>query len=295
MDFMNCYFHLSDSNLRKCDCGFERCRTECSDSQHHLEECSSLRSLNIRNMSLKEKNEIIKSLGFWRMIKYQQSDPEKWSSLMNLMSHQQERSKSKLFKESVKHLIENLQLLGAKGCNEDLLSRLQGILETNSHSFNKNIQHIFGNFSLISHSCIPNSEHLLAGEQTIVRAKVEIRKGEEITIRYSDLCLHREILRKGMKTSWLFNCSCPRCSDGSDLGTEASSFKCDNCEKGFVGENGDQISCKNCNKITSYKQFVAQAERLRKMELSCKSREDIPELIEEIKKNGGHALYHSVI
>ena len=31
------------------------------------------------------------------------------------------------------------------------------------------------------------------------------------------------------------------------------------------------------------------------MELSCKSREDIPELIEEIEKNGGHALYHSVI
>ena len=124
---------------------------------------------------------------------------------------------------------------------------------------------------------------------------MEIRKGEEITIRYSDLCLHREILRKEMETSWLFNCSCPRCSDGSELGTEASSFKCDNCENGFVGVNVNQIECKNCNKIMSYKKFIAQAERLRKMELSCKSREDIPELIEEIEKNGGHALYHSVI
>ena len=135
---------------------------------------------------------------------------------MNLMSHQQERSKSKLFIKSVKYLIEKLHLLGAKKCNEDLVSRLLGILDTNSHSLNKNIHHIFGNFSLLSHSCIPNSEHLLAGEQAIVRAKVEIRKGEEITIRYSDLCLHREILRKQIETSWLFNCSCPRCSDGSE-------------------------------------------------------------------------------
>jgi hypothetical protein len=84
-----------------------------------------------------KKNLIIQSLGFWRMIKYQQSDPEKWSSLMNLMSHQQERSKSKLFNKSVKHLIDKLHLLGAKGCNEDMLSRLLGILDTNSHSLNK--------------------------------------------------------------------------------------------------------------------------------------------------------------
>ena len=178
-------FYVSDSELRKCDCGFEKCKTECSGDQQHLVECSSLQTLNIQNKTLKDKNKILMSLGFWRMIKLEHYHSEKWKSLMNLTSHREMRNKSKRFHKSVKFLHDKLNLIGIH-VDEDVLPTLQGILETNSHSFNKNIHHIFGNFSLISHSCIPNCEHLLAGEQAIVRAKVMIKMGEEITIRYSD-------------------------------------------------------------------------------------------------------------
>ena len=282
-------------DLRKCVCGFVRCNTGCFESKH-IDECSELKRINTKSKTLKDKTRLVTCLGFWRMIKLKQQDPEKWENLMKLVSHVEKRKKSKQFRKSVKHLVKNLNLLNADGTNEVLLSRLQGILETNSHSFNKSIHHIFNIFSIISHSCIPNCEHLLTGKQAIVRAKMLVRKGEEITIRYSELCLHREILQEEIAASWLFRCCCPRCSDSSELGTEASSFKCEWCKGGFVREyEENMITCNNCEKVMTHKEYIDKAESLRKLEINCKARDDIPALIEKMEKLGGHPMYHSVI
>jgi len=286
-----------DLNMRKCDCGLERCKAGCSLTVQH--ECSKLQKLGIQNMSEKDRNALFMSLGFRRMIKLKHTNPEKWMDLMKLMSHREKRLKSKVFRKSLKRLRNHLNSMNAKVNDKNLLPSLQGILETNSHSFNKKIHHIFNSFSMISHSCIPNCEHLLAGKQALVRAKMRIRKGEEITIRYSDLCLHRDILKEEIESSWLFKCSCPRCSDSSELGTEASSLKCEKCGKGFVREYEDtKIYCNICNRIMTHREFVAKAQRLKLIErsLDYKSAYDhIPPIIKKMEETGGHPLYHSVI
>lgn len=299
MDAKACVNCGEKNNLMRCDCGFLTCKTECSmDSLHH--ECSELQKLNIKSMTVTDKKSLFKSLGYWRMIKMKETQPGKWEDLMKLMSHREKRRKSYLFRKSVKRLSKNIGRLTAQVIDEGLIRSLAGILETNSHSFNKSIHHIFNSFSLISHSCIPNCEHMLAGKQALVRAKMQIKKGDEITIRYSDLCLHRDILREEIQTSWLFTCSCQRCSENSELGTEASSFKCEKCGTGFVRKYGEtgKIGCNICNSIITSKELVEKAKSLRKLERSCEPTTtigQIPHLIKRMEDNGGHSMHHSVI
>merc|ERR1719431_1343509 len=106
-------------------------------------------------------------------------------------------------------------------------------------------------------------------------------------------------LRKDIESSWLFKCSCPRCSDSSELGTEASSLKCEVCGIGFVREyEVARIYCNNCNRIMNHKEFVAKAQKLNLIEKSLdfkNANDHIPLLIKRIEENGGHPLYHSVI
>ena len=60
----------------------------------------------------------------------------------------------------------------------------------------------------------------------MVRVRQAIKKGEELSIRYSHLSMHSSLLRPLISEAWHFTCNCPRCNDGSELGTFASCPRC---------------------------------------------------------------------
>merc|ERR1712215_404981 len=131
------------------------------------------------------------------------------------------------------------------------------------------------------------------------RSKRKILAGEEITIRYSYLTLHRNLLRRVVRDAWFFSCKCERCEDKSELGICASSFKCFNCREGFLKES-DQYNtdkyyeCKVCEKTMDEQKVIEKATHLRSLE-EWESLDQIPTLILEMERRGAHPLYHSVI
>ena len=54
-------------------------------------------------------------------------------------------------------------------------------------------------------------------------------KGEEITIHYSGGLKGRQMRKKLMKQGWFFDCQCPRCMSGNELGSHMSSLICKLC------------------------------------------------------------------
>ena len=215
------------------------------------------------------------------------------------MSHQDERNQSPDFVKLSNTVQSMLTKLGIEEADKPTVDHLLGILNTNSISVNSSKQVLFPYLSLASHSCLPNCEHWLTDSQATVRAKRRIPAGEELTIRYSYLSLHRVLLRRVIQDAWFFTCVCGRCQDESEMGTQASSFTCHNCREGFIEETKESeaascYQCKVCENTLSEQQVMKKATYLRCLEKSG-SLERIPSLILEIEGAGAHPLYHSVI
>ena len=67
-----------------------------------------------------------------------------------------------------------------------------------------------------------------------VLAQKNIRKGEEVTIRYTTNLLEgTKVRRATLASQWNFSCCCPRCSDNSPEGSLAG-LVCFSCKKGVV-------------------------------------------------------------
>ena len=67
-----------------------------------------------------------------------------------------------------------------------------------------------------------------------VIAKENIKKGDEITIQYTSP-MYGHLKRKSiLKQNWYFDCSCPRCTDPSELKTMFSALKCDRCQNNYM-------------------------------------------------------------
>ena len=124
--------------------------------------------------------------------------------------------------------------------------------------------------------------------------------GEEITIRYSYVSLHRMLLKDVIRDAWMFECSCARCRDRYELGTQASSFTCNKCAEGFLDEVENSTTqlyykCNQCNTALSKQEVLEKALAMRKLELSTPDIAAIPDIICDMKHYGGHALSHSII
>jgi len=135
----------------------------------------------------------------------------------------------------VQFLIERCKL--HKLSKDDILRAL-GILKSNGANVaGYRARGIFPTMSFANHSCCCNARHMVSSEEGIIQvvAQKVIKKGEEITLRYtSDVLQAVGERRKQILEQWHFPCSCPRCSDPTELGTYVSALQCDECEEGFV-------------------------------------------------------------
>ena len=161
-------------------------------------------------------------LAYWRL---KNLEEEKASLVLGLMDHRGEREKKVEFVEKEEELARFINSTG-ESCNVEEAGRLLGVVDTNSLEIIGGRSGVFPALSLLSHSCTPTLEHWVDGEVVVVRARHAIKKGEELTIRYSHLSMHRSLLRPLISEAWHFTCQCPRCRDGSELGTFASCPRC---------------------------------------------------------------------
>lgn len=81
--------------------------------------------------------------------------------------------------------------------------------------------------SMLEHSCYPNCcKSFTVDERLIVRAVQNIKKGDRITISYTDSLWGTINRREHLAFTKYFYCECKRCVDPTELSTYYSSLKC---------------------------------------------------------------------
>ena len=122
--------------------------------------------------------------------------------------------------------------LAARNHEPELVWRCLGLLQTNgvtSHSAGgvATGHGLYPVFSITNHSCIANTRHATRDSDTFTLvAVVDIAAGEEITTSYKSSALGTIVRRPPLRQLWNFDCSCRRCSDPTELGTQASAVRC---------------------------------------------------------------------
>ncbi|XP_023320139.1 protein msta isoform X2 [Eurytemora carolleeae] len=100
--------------------------------------------------------------------------------------------------------------------------------------------------SMMSHSCFPNAEQTIGsqvdGMQFELRATRPILKGEQIQISYVDLLEPTLIRQYNLLKNKLFVCSCIRCMDPRELGSNCGVVKCLSCIKQGTQPPGELLS-----------------------------------------------------
>ena len=88
----------------------------------------------------------------------------------------------------------------------------------------------------MSHSCSYNARHVVQPSGRMqVFAQKKISAGEEITITYTGLLTYQPEKQEKLANVWFFTCTCPRCSDPTELGSYTSCVFCPGCPKrGFL-------------------------------------------------------------
>ena len=65
-------------------------------------------------------------------------------------------------------------------------------------------------------------------------AQSPIMAGEEITIQYISFMYGQLKRQKDITACWFFQCTCPRCTDPTELGSLMSAMKCLKCPDGKI-------------------------------------------------------------
>ena len=122
--------------------------------------------------------------------------------------------------------------------SDDEILHICGILFVNAHELPVTVnptQAIYKNASLIEHSCMNNaSKHFDMNCNIQIRAAVPIRKGDHISIMYSDPMWGTANRQQHLRETKYFTCTCPRCSDPTELATEFSSLRCPSSCTGYL-------------------------------------------------------------
>ena len=145
---------------------------------------------------------------------------------------------------------------------DDEILTICGILFVNAHELPVTAtptQAIYKNASLVEHSCCNNaSKHFDMNCNIQIRAAVPIKKGDHISIMYSDPMWGTANRQAHLMETKYFACTCPRCMDPTELGTDFSSLRCPSCS-GYLSpctSDGNTWECSGCKKSESADAYV---------------------------------------
>ena len=90
----------------------------------------------------------------------------------------------------------------------------------------------------MSHNCVANTKITTREDFSYVcQATVVIPAGEEIVTNYHHY--HYQFYgtpyrRADLKSTWSFECICPRCKDPTEYGSYVSAMLCERCTSGYI-------------------------------------------------------------
>jgi len=265
-----------------CDkCGLPLCEDpQCRQpGPNHQEECAYFADLRNRVQIPKNAENTPFLISVLRLLFVRDNNPEMWSKLDLLMDHvEDQKLKTETWNSTQRNIVNWLLTPDKGGLHErfttDEINRAIGLLQTNAINLEKvykkqivSCKALYPTFSFISHSCVANSRVTFKSDNSIrVIAQRDINKGEEITIQYISHLFSNILRRQDIKDSWMFECTCVRCKDITELGTHVGTVLCTSCKSNVLPQdNSFQCNfwiCQVCGKKT-------ESSEIRKLSKDC--------------------------
>ncbi|KAK9885451.1 hypothetical protein WA026_010947 [Henosepilachna vigintioctopunctata] len=247
-----CYRLIVGEESPRCpNCDFPVCDTRCpglQDMEHHGHECMilALRDISaINGLHDFYRQDTLLSL---RCLLLQKRHPKKYAQLMDMEAHLERRGKGTDVYNEVQDRIFNylddnffrplkcMEMKTGKSIlpdtSKETIHKICGIIDVNALEINQysEMSVLYPTAYLMEHSCVPNTVHTFdlvsQGYKINIRAALPIKKGDHISTMYTHALWGTQGRREHLRETKYFSCSCKRCSDPSELGTNFSSLLC---------------------------------------------------------------------
>lgn len=206
-----------------------------------------------------------------KILVLQNKNPKKYEAIMELESNEAKRKSTDNYKdaeEKINFIEENFlepllkaeakmgkTILGQK--DRKLLQKIFGIIETNAMYISLpteiEISGIYPTACLLEHSCVPNCGYrfdMRNGFKIILESARDIKCGEDLTTSYSHILWTTQLRQQHLKDMKYFSCTCQRCKDPTELGTNFSTLRCIGTDENPC--NGFQLPCDPLSKKTEW-------------------------------------------
>ena len=217
-------------------CGGPVCAAKCFGARHTGRECSVLQRMGFKQTQhidalIKELNLIIGPL---RLLLLIQESSIVEDVVLSLESHAEKRRKLPIGKFVEEYITRTLRHRLGLDLPSEIIEHLCGVLDTNSFegTLDNNGRHgraVFSAGAMLNHSCVPNAQWWFWKGRLIVQAAVDIRKDQPVLINYTQTLWGSPARGAHLAACKMFTCSCERCLDPTELGTNISSIKCRVC------------------------------------------------------------------
>lgn len=232
------------------DCGWPMCSEKCRDlastSDHRLE-CRMTREKDVENQKVNIKHFIsphpmYQSILAMRCMMLREMEPERWkrfNSLESLCDLRKDSEQWQADKDGIAKFVLRFYKPKPEWTEAEIL-RTVGIAQINGHEVPTSLPasiSVYGKASLVEHSCRANlSKSFTETGEIVLWARFPIKKGTHLSICYTDALYGTENRRYHLKQTKFFDCTCERCSDLSEFGTNFGALKCSGVSK-------DRLTC----------------------------------------------------
>lgn len=216
------------------ECGWPIC-IECKNdkrTQHDECEITVARGSMFTLQHYFNPHPMYQCLTVLRCLLLKEHSPDKWQKLIQLESHCEQRCGTPQWcndKEGVARFIPRFFKCAGKW-NENEMLKVSGIVQINGHEVPlTDPPHvaIYDLASLVEHSCTPNlTKSFTSKADLIFWAPNPIKKGEHLSICYSDALWGTANRQNHLLQTKMFRCECIRCMDSTEFDTYFSAIKC---------------------------------------------------------------------
>ncbi|XP_060522635.1 SET domain-containing protein SmydA-8 [Cylas formicarius] len=251
-------------------CSWPVCGPDCESLQVHKDnECQVFSSSGAKFQPVPDPTELClqyECVTPLRVLLAKERDPKRWDEeVANMEAHNDKRRSKPIWEYNQHNIVEYLRgPCKLSRFPEELVHTVCGILEINAFEARTPscymIRCLFPKLAILSHNCVSNIHHAVDcqanGEigdcRVTVRAAIDIPKDGELFSSYTYSLWPTLIRREFLRESKFFECTCPRCSDKTELGTHMSSLKCQKCDNGVILsvnplEDVGEWACTHCD------------------------------------------------
>ncbi|KAF4530660.1 hypothetical protein B566_EDAN004899 [Ephemera danica] len=244
---LGCHKPLGFSPPHTCSkCGVgQLCGPACESSSYHWNECNAFKMARPASTPL-----LVGDEGHWQVVLPLRCFVNQIKGVFQLESHLESRRDTEVWANSESNVVNVLHKHGLL-CNfpGKVIQRACGILDVNCFEVrgpadetgrSECLRAVYQNAAYMAHSCVPNTHVAIGNDYTlIVKAAMNIAKGEKILNNYSDALMCTAMRRECLKMGKYFSCECRRCVDPTELGSHLSSLRCSEqtCEGSVVSED----------------------------------------------------------